>query len=60
MGCGQIDVCVLTKNKNLKKILVIECKHGKPQVSKKQRMRLDRTCELLGLLFNEEVELLVK
>jgi len=60
MNCGQIDVCVLTKNKKTKKILVIECKANMTQVSKKQRVRLGRTCELLGQLFNEEVQLLVK
>ncbi len=60
MNCGQIDVCVLTKNKKTKKILVIECKSNKGQVSRKQRVRLGRTCELLGQLFKEEVQFLLK
>jgi hypothetical protein len=52
MNCGQIDVCALIKKKEKLKIELIEAKSGHSYLSERQRRRLYRSCELLGLIFS--------
>lgn len=59
MDCGQIDVCTLIKKKEKLIIELIEAKAGVSILSKRQRQRLYRSCELLSLSFSLPVEFLV-
>ena len=59
MECGQIDVCALIKKKSKLNIEVVEAKSGESILSKRQRQRLHRSCELLSLCFSVPVKLLV-
>ena len=59
MNCGQIDVCTLIKKKEKLNIEVIEAKSGTSVLSKRQRQRLYRSCELLSLSFSLPVNFLV-
>lgn len=56
MNCGQIDVCIMTKKNNQRKIIIIEAKSGSGEVSRVQRRRLLASLELLTVatgLFGE-------